>query len=444
MDGLVDDGFIVLGGPPRRRAPGRPRGGGRVGGGGPGHPRARSVERDAPAHRRGRAVDDPARRAARRVGRTHRALHQVRDLRGRRPRPRAAAAAGRARPRAARRSRVASCRPPRVLARRASQLAGAAQRAPTPGRSHERTAAGVLVSADPDATTRTRTMTPTAATPTARPTLQDRVDDLPWDELREQLDDRGFAVTDRCCAPPRRGSSRTCSTAAPSARRSTWPAIASATGATATSTTRCPRRSPSCATASTATSRRSPTAGPELLGGDTPTFPLEHEELLARCRAAGQERPTPLILRYGAGDWNALHQDLYGDVFFPFQVLTVLPSRADYEGGEFVLMEQRPRAQSRAHVITAAARRVRDLPDPGAPEPGASRLPPGRAAPRRQHGHPRAAHGARDHLPRQPLTAQEARGERVRHVGRAGRDASCAPSTAPRRAGAPGRDRRSA
>ena len=91
----------------------------------------------------------------------------------------------------------------------------------------------------------------------------------------------------------------------------------------------------------------------ERLRGDTPTFPLSHEELLERCRAAGQTRPTPLILRYGAGDWNALHQDLYGDVFFPFQILTVLSRRGvDYEGGEFVLLEQRPRAQSRAHVLT--------------------------------------------------------------------------------------------
>jgi uncharacterized protein len=91
----------------------------------------------------------------------------------------------------------------------------------------------------------------------------------------------------------------------------------------------------------------------ERLRGDTPTFPLEHEELLERCHQAGQTRPTPLILRYGPGDWNALHQDLYGDVFFPFQILTVLSCRGvDYEGGEFVLMEQRPRAQSRAHVLT--------------------------------------------------------------------------------------------
>ena len=93
----------------------------------------------------------------------------------------------------------------------------------------------------------------------------------------------------------------------------------------------------------------------ERLRGDTPTFPADHEELLERCREAGQTRPTPLILRYGPGDWNALHQDLYGDVFFPFQILTVLSRRgADYEGGEFVLLEQRPRAQSRAHVLTPA------------------------------------------------------------------------------------------
>jgi uncharacterized protein len=88
----------------------------------------------------------------------------------------------------------------------------------------------------------------------------------------------------------------------------------------------------------------------DLLSGDEPHFPATHEELIERCRAAGQLRPTPLILRYGAGDWNALHQDLYGDVFFPFQILTVLTE--GHEGGEFVLLEQRPRAQSRAHVLT--------------------------------------------------------------------------------------------
>jgi hypothetical protein len=89
-----------------------------------------------------------------------------------------------------------------------------------------------------------------------------------------------------------------------------------------------------------------------LLGGARDAFPDSLEELLERCRAAGQTRPTPLILRYGPGDWNALHQDLYGDVYFPFQVVTVLTN--GHSGGEFVLVEQRPRAQSRAHVIAPA------------------------------------------------------------------------------------------
>ncbi|MBS1879228.1 MAG: 2OG-Fe(II) oxygenase [Actinobacteria bacterium] len=89
--------------------------------------------------------------------------------------------------------------------------------------------------------------------------------------------------------------------------------------------------------------------------GEEERYPASHEELLERCAAAGQERPTPLILRYGEGDWNALHQDLYGEVFFPFQVLTILSRPGvDFEGGEFVLLEQRPRAQSRAHVLSPA------------------------------------------------------------------------------------------
>ena len=92
----------------------------------------------------------------------------------------------------------------------------------------------------------------------------------------------------------------------------------------------------------------------DLLSGENPTFPTTHEALLERCREAGQTRPTPL-LRYHAGDWNALHQDLYGEVYFPFQVLTVLSDPAtEYEGGEFVLIEQRPRAQSRPHVLRPA------------------------------------------------------------------------------------------
>jgi hypothetical protein len=81
-------------------------------------------------------------------------------------------------------------------------------------------------------------------------------------------------------------------------------------------------------------------------------YPAEHADYLARCHAAGQTRPTPLLLQYGAGDYNCLHQDLYGEHVFPLQV-AVLLSRPwdDFSGGEFVLTEQRPRMQSRAEVV---------------------------------------------------------------------------------------------
>ena len=77
------------------------------------------------------------------------------------------------------------------------------------------------------------------------------------------------------------------------------------------------------------------------------------DEWLAQCHAAGQTRPTPLMLRYGPGDWNALHRDLYGDLVFPLQVVIGLDAPGvDYTGGEFVVVEQRPRAQSRATTRT--------------------------------------------------------------------------------------------
>ncbi len=91
------------------------------------------------------------------------------------------------------------------------------------------------------------------------------------------------------------------------------------------------------------------------LGAAAP-FPPTHAEYLEQCHEVGQTRPTPLILRYGPGDYNCLHQDLYGDLIFPLQVAVLLSEPGkDFTGGELVLTEQRPRMQSRVSVVPIQA-----------------------------------------------------------------------------------------
>lgn len=81
-------------------------------------------------------------------------------------------------------------------------------------------------------------------------------------------------------------------------------------------------------------------------------YPAKHEEFLKLCHEAGQLRPTPLLLQYELGDYNCLHQDLYGELAFPLQVAILLSEPGeDFTGGEFVLTEQRPRMQSRPEVV---------------------------------------------------------------------------------------------
>jgi len=193
----------------------------------------------------------------------------------------------------------------------------------------------------------------TTLTTGAAVTIRGRVDTLAWDELREQLDRQGFAITvplldaDECLELSDLFDAGTF--------RSTIDMARHRFGDGRYRYFEHPLPDAIAALRSSFYPHLAPIANEwsQRLRGDTETFPLEHGDLLERCAAAGQQRPTPLILRYGEGDWNALHQDLYGDVFFPFQILTVLSEPGvDFEGGEFVLVEQRPRAQSRAHVLT--------------------------------------------------------------------------------------------
>ena len=89
------------------------------------------------------------------------------------------------------------------------------------------------------------------------------------------------------------------------------------------------------------------------LGNSKQQYPEKLSDFIHQCHHAGQKRPTPLLLRYRAGDFNCLHQDLYGDIVFPFQVTVFLSQQGkDFEGGEFVLIEQQPRRQSRVQVLS--------------------------------------------------------------------------------------------
>ena len=92
----------------------------------------------------------------------------------------------------------------------------------------------------------------------------------------------------------------------------------------------------------------------EALCDDSPRYPRDHAAFLKLCHKAGQTKPTPLMLHYEAGGYNCLHQDLYGEISFPLQMVFLLGQQGrDWEGGEFVLVEQQPRAQSKAQVVLA-------------------------------------------------------------------------------------------
>jgi hypothetical protein len=181
-------------------------------------------------------------------------------------------------------------------------------------------------------------------------TVAERVDRLPWPELHEALDDRGFAQTPPVLSPP---ECRELSALYETGQfRSTVTMARHGFGQGEYRYFEHPLPGPVYGLRSAFYPQLAEAANrwAERLGDET-RYPDELDPFLAQCHAAGQLRPTPLMLRYGPGDWNALHQDVYGEVAFPLQIVTVLDRPGvDFDGGEFVLTEQRPRAQSRAHV----------------------------------------------------------------------------------------------
>jgi hypothetical protein len=126
--------------------------------------------------------------------------------------------------------------------------------------------------------------------------------------------------------------------------------------------------------------------------GQSADWPPQHEVLVSRCAAAGQSRPTPLLLRYGPGDFNCLHQDLYGAIHFPLQAIVLLDRPGvDFDGGELLLVEQRPRRQSTAKVLPLAQGAMAVIPVKARPVHG----PRGHARVQVRHGVSRVHRGLR-------------------------------------------------
>ncbi len=186
-----------------------------------------------------------------------------------------------------------------------------------------------------------------------QPSTAERICELPWAELNSSLDDRGYAITPQLlsakeCAEMRglytedglfrshiimerlrfgRGDYKYFAYPLPKdveqLRTHAYPHLAAVAN------------------------RWSETLAPDV------RFPERHSEFLKLCHQAGQKRPTPLMLHYNADGYNCLHQDIYGAVAFPLQMVILLGQQGrDWQGGEFVLVEQRPRAQSKAEVLT--------------------------------------------------------------------------------------------
>lgn len=180
------------------------------------------------------------------------------------------------------------------------------------------------------------------------------VETLPWDELHAALDDHGFAVTPWPILDPAECAALADEFDNDGLFRSTVDMARQRFGEGTYRYYRYPLPAVVAATREAAYPHLAEIADQWATRlGDATRYPHDHAAFVRVCRHAGQTRPTPLILRYGPGGWNALHQDLYGEVAFPLQ-LTVSLTRpgVDFDGGENLFVEQRPRAQSRGSSVT--------------------------------------------------------------------------------------------
>jgi hypothetical protein len=183
-------------------------------------------------------------------------------------------------------------------------------------------------------------------------TIEDRVAGLDWSRIEARLDEAGHAVSGPLLSPAECGAIGGLY-AGDAGFRSRVVMARHGYGQGEYRYFAYPLPEPIAALRRAFYPRLAPTANRwRTLLGDQGRFPATLEAFLADCHAAGQTRPTPLLLKYGPGDYNRLHQDLYGDRVFPLQLTILLsdPTR-DFSGGEFVLVEQKPRAQSRAEVV---------------------------------------------------------------------------------------------
>ena len=186
-------------------------------------------------------------------------------------------------------------------------------------------------------------------------TIKERISNLPWDRLARDINDRGWAITDSLLTADER---RQLIAAYDDAGfRSTVVMARHGFGLGEYRYFAYPLPELVQGLREALYERLAPIANGwrDALGIGEP-YPERHSDYLARCHSAGQMKPTPLLLRYAPGDYNCLHQDLYGELAFPLQAAFLLaePER-DFTGGEFVLTEQRPRMQSRAQVVPLRA-----------------------------------------------------------------------------------------